>query len=56
VGFRRGRRHPVDLRVGDAIDYWRVEAVEARHLVRLRAEMRVPGRAWLQFQTENRWG
>ena len=52
VGFRRGRRHPVDLRVGDAVDFWRVEAVEPGHLVRLRAEMKVPGRAWLQFQAE----
>ena len=52
VGFRRGRRHPVDLRVGDAVDFWRVEAVEPGHLVRLRAEMKVPGRAWLQFKAE----
>jgi uncharacterized protein YbjT (DUF2867 family) len=50
VGFRRGRRHPADLRVGDAVDFWRVEAVEPGHLVRLRAEMKVPGRAWLQFE------
>ena len=53
VGFRRGRRHPIDLRVGDAVDFWRVEAVEAGRLVRLRAEMKVPGRAWLQFQAES---
>ena len=52
VGFRLGRRHPIDLRVGDAVDFWRVEAVEPGHLVRLRAEMKVPGRAWLQFQAE----
>jgi hypothetical protein len=52
VGFRRGRRHPIDLRVGDAVDFWRVEAVEPGRLVRLRAEMKVPGRAWLQFQAE----
>jgi uncharacterized protein YbjT (DUF2867 family) len=52
VGFRRGRRHPTSLRVGDAIDFWRVEAVEPDRLVRLRAEMKVPGRAWLQFQAE----
>lgn len=52
VGFRRGRRHPVTLRVGDAVDFWRVEAVEPGHLLRLRAEMKVPGRAWLQFQAE----
>jgi hypothetical protein len=52
VGFRRGRRHPTSLRVGDAIDFWRVEAVEPDRLVRLRAEMKVPGCAWLQFQVE----
>jgi uncharacterized protein YbjT (DUF2867 family) len=49
VGMRRGRRDPNDLRVGDALDFWRVEAVEPDHLIRLRAEMKVPGRAWLQF-------
>ena len=49
AGFRRGRRHPDQLRVGDAIDFWRVEAVEPNRLLRLRAEMKVPGRAWLQF-------
>ncbi|HML23714.1 MAG TPA: SDR family oxidoreductase [Aggregatilinea sp.] len=51
VGFRRGRRHADDLRVGDALDFWRVEAIEP-HLLRLRAEMKVPGRAWLQFKVE----
>jgi uncharacterized protein YbjT (DUF2867 family) len=50
VGMRRGRRDPKNLRVGDALDFWRVEAVEPGQLVRLRAEMRVPGRAWLEFQ------
>lgn len=50
VGLRRGRRHPEDLRVGDALDFWRVEAVEPNHLLRLRAEMKVPGKAWLQFE------
>jgi uncharacterized protein YbjT (DUF2867 family) len=50
VGLRRGRRHPDELRVGDALDFWRVEAVEPERLLRLRAEMRVPGRAWLQFE------
>ena len=49
-GFRRGRRHPDDVRVGDALDFWRVEAVEPRRLLRLRAEMKLPGRAWLQFE------
>jgi uncharacterized protein YbjT (DUF2867 family) len=56
VGLRRGRRDPDELRVGDALDFWRVEAVEeprggARSgLVRLRAEMKLPGRAWLEFR------
>jgi uncharacterized protein YbjT (DUF2867 family) len=50
VGFRRGRRHPQELRVGDAIDFWRVEAVEPGRQLRLRAEMKVPGQAWLQFE------
>jgi uncharacterized protein YbjT (DUF2867 family) len=49
VGMRRGRRDPDNLRVGEALDFWRVEAVEPGHLIRLRAEMKVPGRAWLQF-------
>jgi hypothetical protein len=48
--MRRGRRDPDDLRVGDALDFWRVEMVEPGRLVRLRAEMKVPGRAWLEFQ------
>ncbi|MER2599203.1 MAG: SDR family oxidoreductase [Caldilineales bacterium] len=54
VGFRRGRRSPDDLRVGDALDFWRVEAVEPDRLLRLRAEMKVPGRAWLQFEARPR--
>ena len=49
VGLRRGRRDPNHLRVGDAVDFWRVEAVEPGRVLRLRAEMRVPGRAWLEF-------
>jgi len=52
VGLRRGRRDPQDVRVGDAVDFWRVEAVEPNHLLRLRAEMKVPGRAWLEFRVE----
>ncbi len=50
VGMRRGRRHPRELRVGDPLDFWRVEALEPVHLLRLRAEMKLPGRAWLQFE------
>jgi uncharacterized protein YbjT (DUF2867 family) len=50
VGMRRGRRSANDLRVGDALDFWRVEAYEPDRLLRLRAEMRLPGAAWLQFE------
>jgi uncharacterized protein YbjT (DUF2867 family) len=50
VGMRRGRRHPRELRAGDPLDFWRVEVIESPHLLRLRAEMKLPGRAWLQFE------
>ena len=50
VGLRRGRRHPEEVRVGDALDFWRVELVENPRILRLRAEMKVPGDAWLQFE------
>ena len=49
-GLRRGRRDPVDLRVGEALDFWRVEQFEPDRLLRLQAEMKVPGRAWLEFE------
>jgi uncharacterized protein YbjT (DUF2867 family)/uncharacterized protein YndB with AHSA1/START domain len=52
VGMRRGRRHPDEVRPGDAIDFWRVESVEPGRAMRLRAEMKVPGRAWLVFECE----
>lgn len=54
VGLRRGRRDPKEVRVGDAVDFWRVEAVEPDRALRLRAEMKVPGRAWLEFRVEPR--
>ncbi|MEO0587282.1 MAG: DUF2867 domain-containing protein, partial [Planctomycetota bacterium] len=47
---RRGRRHPTELLIGETLDFWRVEAVERPRLMRLRAEMKVPGRAWLQYE------
>jgi len=50
VGMRRGRPSPAALRVGDAVDFWRVEAVEPSRLLRLAAEMKLPGRAWLEFE------
>ncbi len=50
VGMRRGRRDPESLQVGDVVDCWRVEAFESdRHLL-LRAEMKLPGRGWLEFE------
>ena len=52
VGMRRGRRHPDQLRQGEALDFWRVELVESDRLLRLRAEMKVPGQAWLQFEAK----
>lgn len=52
VGMRRGRRHPNELRAGDSLDFWRVEKVEPGRLIRLRAEMKVPGRAWLEFEAQ----
>ncbi|HRY29301.1 MAG TPA: DUF2867 domain-containing protein [Elusimicrobiota bacterium] len=50
VGMRRGRRHPEDLAVGDVLDCYRVEYVEPGRELLLRAELRLPGRAWLQFE------
>jgi len=52
VGMRRGRRHPDRMGVGDVVDFWRVEAVEAPSLIRLRAEMRLPGEAWLEWRID----
>lgn len=53
VGLRRGRRDPERLRVGDALDFWRVDAYEEARRLRLSAEMRVPGRAWLEFEVSD---
>ncbi|MBV9046817.1 MAG: DUF2867 domain-containing protein [Solirubrobacterales bacterium] len=52
VGLRRGRRDPTDLRVGDTVDFWRVEQLEPNRLLRLAAEMKLPGRLWLQFEVD----
>jgi len=49
VGLRRGRRDPRHLLPGDALDFWRVEAIEPGRLLRLRAEMKLPGLAWLEM-------
>ncbi|HEX7405237.1 MAG TPA: SDR family oxidoreductase [Candidatus Nanopelagicaceae bacterium] len=48
-GLRRGRRDPFDLVAGDALDWWRVEEIEEKRLIRLRAEMKLPGLAWLEL-------
>jgi hypothetical protein len=56
IGLRRGRRHPNDLRPGDALDFWRVDAYQPPSLLRLRAEMRLPGRAWLEWQVRPNHG
>ncbi len=50
VGLRKGRRDPEIVQVGDTIDFWLVTRVEPDHLIRLRAEMKVPGQVWLQFE------
>lgn len=51
-GLRRGRRSPHDLQIGDVVDWWRVEEILDGELLRLRAEMRIPGRAWLDLGIE----
>ena len=50
VGLRRGRRHLSELKQGDALDFWRVEKIVINHLVRLKAEMKLPGKAWLEYE------
>ena len=55
-GMRRGRRDPVSTAQGETLDFWRVEAFEPPRLLRLEAEMKVPGRAWLQFEVDEKPG
>jgi len=52
VGLRRGRRHPLELKVGETLDCWRVEEFVPGRRLRLLAEMKLPGRAWLEFAVE----
>jgi uncharacterized protein YbjT (DUF2867 family) len=52
VGLRRGRRDPLKLREGESLDFWRVESIDRPRLLRLRAEMKLPGLAWLEFRVE----
>jgi uncharacterized protein YbjT (DUF2867 family) len=56
VGLRRGRRDPERLQPGDALDFWRVEQLDRGSFLRLRAEMKLPGRAWLEFRVTPRAG
>lgn len=56
VGLRRGRRDQEKLVTGDALDFWRVEQIEPGRFLRLRAEMKLPGLAWLEFTAEPRNG
>lgn len=52
-GLRRGRRHPVNLRPGEALDFWRVVEVDPGRQLALQAEMKLPGKAWLTWRIEN---
>jgi hypothetical protein len=52
VGMTRLRRDPDELRVGDVVDFWRVQEFQPNCFLRLKAEMKLPGRAWLQFRVE----
>jgi hypothetical protein len=52
LGLSPGRRHPEQLEVGDTVDCWQVEALEANHRLRLAARMKLPGRAWLEFRVD----
>ena len=56
VGLRRGRRDPRHLYVGESLDWWRVEELEPGRLLRLRAEMKLPGLAWLELGVEEHEG
>nr|WP_307648671.1 SDR family oxidoreductase [Nocardia speluncae] len=52
IGYRRGREHPYHLHIGEALDWWRVEHIDRGRLLRLRAEMNLPGMAWLELGVE----
>ena len=53
VGLRRGRRNPERLYVGETVDFWRVERCDRGQLLRLRAEMKLPGLAWLELMVDH---
>src|SRR6185295_6809585 len=52
VGLRRGRRHTTEIGIGEALDFWRVEDVQPGQRLLLRAEMKLPGRAWLEYSLQ----
>ena len=52
-GLNRGRNHPTNIRVGDCIDWWRVVAFEPNRFLKLEAEMKIPGDAWLEFEVQS---
>jgi hypothetical protein len=56
VGLRRGRRDQDQLRIGESLDFWRVEELERGHRLKLYAEMVLPGKAWLEFSVEEKDG
>ncbi|OGS07285.1 MAG: hypothetical protein A2270_08650 [Elusimicrobia bacterium RIFOXYA12_FULL_51_18] len=56
VGMRRGRRHPDKIHQGEPLDFWRVERVIEGSMLLLRAEMKLPGKGWLQFQADKESG
>ena len=54
IGLRRGRRDPNFLHTGDTLDWWHVEAIQPNKFLRLFAEMKLPGRAWLEFEVSHK--
>ena len=52
-GLNRGRNHPIEIRIGDCIDWWRVVAFEPNRFLKLEAEMKIPGDAWLEFEVQS---
>jgi hypothetical protein len=55
-GLKRGRRHPTEVQIGEALDFWRVEDLKENKYMLLRAEMRLPGKAWLKFEAVSKEG
>ncbi len=53
AGLRRGRRHPEEVRVGESLDFWRVQEVNRDKRLLLHAEMKLPGEAWLEWSIQN---